>query len=215
ILKTKTLRLIFMAFLHVPGSRPRIPGRVFTQPGRGNYRANSGGGHPGWSVVKWGSLYHRWHDAITISMTERDWLASTRTLPMLEFLPEKSGERKLRLFAVACSRRDPRVATPTDGDEWPLGAVEMAESYADLCKESEVEIAWISATNAVRNTAYVIQDEKILADILRDIYEPLPFRRVALNPGLLHWNNGTVPKLAQAIYEERRFEDLPILADAL
>jgi hypothetical protein len=31
----------------------------------------------------------------------------------------------------------------------------------------------------------------------------------------LHWNGGTVVKLAQAIYEERRWEDLPILADAL
>jgi hypothetical protein len=31
----------------------------------------------------------------------------------------------------------------------------------------------------------------------------------------LAWNDGTVPKLAQAIYEERHFADLPILADAL
>lgn len=31
----------------------------------------------------------------------------------------------------------------------------------------------------------------------------------------LVWNNGTVPRLAAAIYAERRFADLPILADAL
>ena len=29
------------------------------------------------------------------------------------------------------------------------------------------------------------------------------------------WNDGTVRKLAQAIYDDRRFADLPILADAL
>jgi hypothetical protein len=42
-----------------------------------------------------------------------------------------------------------------------------------------------------------------------------PFRPVTLNPTMLTWNAGTVPKLAQAIYDERRFGDLPILADAL
>jgi hypothetical protein len=32
---------------------------------------------------------------------------------------------------------------------------------------------------------------------------------------VLAWNNATVRKLAQSIYEERRFQDLPVLADAL
>ncbi len=32
---------------------------------------------------------------------------------------------------------------------------------------------------------------------------------------ILAWNEGTVPRMAQTIYEERRFEDMPILADAL
>jgi hypothetical protein len=42
-----------------------------------------------------------------------------------------------------------------------------------------------------------------------------PFRPVPLSPAWLVWNDGTIPKLAQAIYDERRFQDLPILADAL
>ncbi len=42
-----------------------------------------------------------------------------------------------------------------------------------------------------------------------------PFRPVRVAPSWLTWNGGTVPKLAQAIYDERRFADLPILADAL
>jgi hypothetical protein len=41
------------------------------------------------------------------------------------------------------------------------------------------------------------------------------FRPSTLDPTVLAWNGGTVPKLAQAIYDERRFADLPILADAL
>jgi hypothetical protein len=42
-----------------------------------------------------------------------------------------------------------------------------------------------------------------------------PFHPAAADPAWIAWNDGTVPKLAQAIYEERRFQDMPILADAL
>jgi hypothetical protein len=31
----------------------------------------------------------------------------------------------------------------------------------------------------------------------------------------LAWRDGTIPKLAQSIYDRRQFADLPILADAL
>lgn len=42
-----------------------------------------------------------------------------------------------------------------------------------------------------------------------------PFRPVATDPTWLSWHDGPVPRIAQAIYAERRFADLPILADAL
>jgi hypothetical protein len=53
------------------------------------------------------------------------------------------------------------------------------------------------------------------AAVLRDLVGPFPFRPMSLDPGWLTWNSGAIPKLAQAIYDERRFADLPILADAL
>jgi hypothetical protein len=52
------------------------------------------------------------------------------------------------------------------------------------------------------------------ARILQELFGN-PFRRVALAPACLGWNGGTVVKMAQAIDEEGRFADLPILADAL
>jgi hypothetical protein len=52
------------------------------------------------------------------------------------------------------------------------------------------------------------------AKVLREIVGN-PFRPVVLDPAWLSWREGTVRKLAQAIYDERRFADLPILADAL
>jgi hypothetical protein len=41
------------------------------------------------------------------------------------------------------------------------------------------------------------------------------FHSPAIDPGWLTWNGGTVVKLAQAIYDERAFDRLPVLADAL
>jgi hypothetical protein len=50
--------------------------------------------------------------------------------------------------------------------------------------------------------------------VLRDIFGN-PFLPVSLAPAWRGWQNGTIPKLAEAIYQDRRFEDLPVLADAI
>jgi hypothetical protein len=53
------------------------------------------------------------------------------------------------------------------------------------------------------------------ADLLRDIIGN-PFRPAPrVDPRVVAWNAGTVVKMAQVIYDERRFTDLPILVDAL
>jgi hypothetical protein len=52
------------------------------------------------------------------------------------------------------------------------------------------------------------------AAIFRDIFGN-PFRPVAIDPAWLTWHESTIPRMAQAIYNERAFDHLPILADAL
>jgi hypothetical protein len=42
-----------------------------------------------------------------------------------------------------------------------------------------------------------------------------PFRPVTLDPSWLKWNDGTVRRIAEGIYEQRAFGRLPILHDAL
>jgi hypothetical protein len=42
-----------------------------------------------------------------------------------------------------------------------------------------------------------------------------PFLAVPIDPGWLTWNSGLVRRLAQGIYDEGRFSDLSVLADAL
>ncbi len=58
------------------------------------------------------------------------------------------------------------------------------------------------------------QPSRELVPLLQDIFGN-PFHKPSLDPAWLAWDNGLVRKLAQAIYDERAFERLPILADAL
>jgi hypothetical protein len=53
-----------------------------------------------------------------------------------------------------------------------------------------------------------------LTTILLDIFAN-PFRPAIANPAWLKWHDGTIPKLAAAIYDERAYQRLPLLADAL
>ena len=50
--------------------------------------------------------------------------------------------------------------------------------------------------------------------MLRDIFRN-PFRPISLDAAWLWWNDGTVRKIAQVIYDDRTFTHMPILADAL
>jgi hypothetical protein len=61
---------------------------------------------------------------------------------------------------------------------------------------------------------YELPEQAEQSRLLRDV-QGNPFRPVAVEPGWLAWNDGTVVKLAQGIYEERAFDRSPILADAL
>jgi len=56
------------------------------------------------------------------------------------------------------------------------------------------------------------QEQAMQCDLLREIIGPALFRPVRLDPT---WLTSTVRHLAEAIYEERAFDRLPILADAL
>src|SRR5208282_1599986 len=59
------------------------------------------------------------------------------------------------------------------------------------------------------------EEAALMADTLRDLFGN-PFRPLpALAPEILSWNDQVIVKMSQAIYDERAFDRLPILADAL
>jgi hypothetical protein len=64
-----------------------------------------------------------------------------------------------------------------------------------------------------KNADGFAEERRLQCGFVRDIFNP--FRPVTIDPTWLAWNDGTVVKLAQAIYDERVFDRMPILADAL
>ena len=105
------------------------------------------------------------------------------------------------------------------------------QSHAMVAARATVrEAAWAAAREAQqqmiqhvwkhveRNWTIAPEEKKAAqqrqADVLRCIFgTPNCHREV--NPDWLTWNDATVVRLAETIYEERSFDCLPILADAL
>jgi hypothetical protein len=69
----------------------------------------------------------------------------------------------------------------------------------------------VSAEEAEAERAEEIRLHRRGVEILRDVIGP----QVVVEPYVLAWKGGTIPKLARAIHDERRWEDMVILADAL
>jgi hypothetical protein len=98
--------------------------------------------------------------------------------------------------------------------EWMT--IAAAYNAARNCAFSDPWDAARFASGETRNAAHVNTPlGRCLASLLREIFDnpfrPSPF----LSPAVLAWNDGTVRRIAESIYEERTFDRLPILADVL
>ena len=166
-------------------------------------------------------------------MTEQEWLACTDPRKMLEFLRGKAGDRKLRLFVCGYFR-----TCNLDIDEPSQVVLETSERFADglatakeleaskkraraaarLGNEAAFHAANVSALDATWAVGRLFGNITTYADrrnkvrLLHDLWGPLPFRPVPINPT---WLNPNAIEEAQAIYQEKAFDRLPILADAL
>jgi len=96
-------------------------------------------------------------------------------------------------------------------------AVAAAQASSLVHMGRAAEAAAVAAGDALspENWLQAKWDEQVLqSDMLRCVFGN-PFRPVSIAPVWLVWNDGTVHRVAQAIYDERAFDRMPILADAL
>jgi hypothetical protein len=174
-------------------------------------------------------------------MTAEEWLTATEPMQMLDFIEPIISERKARLVACACCRRIWHLFILRK-HEPSRKAVELVEAVADG-KVSDLRLpsAWEEArtangpfivhhthaaalttcrmpdnlreliSHAASATGNVVSAKIGQCGILRDIFGN-PFRAVAAGAS---WLTSTVVALADGIYQERAFDRLPILADAL
>ncbi|MCI0459738.1 MAG: hypothetical protein L0Z62_22535 [Gemmataceae bacterium] len=95
--------------------------------------------------------------------------------------------------------------------------VTHAASWAVLRAAGEVRVRdyWAGvAADALGAVKARRTEQEAQAALLRDIVGN-PFRPALVDPPWLTWNRGAVPQMARIIYEERRFEEMPCLGDAL
>jgi hypothetical protein len=154
------------------------------------------------------------------------------------FLRRKTSHRKFRLLACACCRWNQLFMSLPGANEVVAAAERWAEGNGTREEVSEalqdldlspaspafdriggaMELGFRSEDAFVATTytaAWTIDDEPIseqlLTNQIRDIFGN-PFRPVTFDP---EWRTTTALALAQGIYDERAFDRLPILADAL
>jgi hypothetical protein len=160
-------------------------------------------------------------------VTEAEWRACDDPLEMLDFLSNRVCERKAWLLVCGFARlwgaRHPRGL--------PRAAVDALERYADGgATPKEVTAAvrgpdggghrtlanpWHEATVLTRTNRRKRRFSSHAVAVIRDVVGN-PFRPApVIDPAWLAWSGGTVRKLAAASYEERAFDRLPVLADAL
>jgi hypothetical protein len=122
---------------------------------------------------------------------------------------------KLR-FAWGDARRAAGVAYREDRETAEASAM-WAVSL--LC-EADIGRALGAVELAGRCEAYPIDQPRLAVAereqmlLLRDVMSN-PFRPVSIDPAWRRWQDGTIPKLAFAVYNDRAYDQLPILADAL
>ena len=110
------------------------------------------------------------------------------------------------------SRRSHRLEhTPQQEALWAIALTLEDNLVESVWLGTTIQAAFIRAREAGLVPGNGSDECRLLRDVVGN-----PIRAIwPLPQTILAWNYGTVPKVAQAIYDDRAFDRLPILADAL
>jgi hypothetical protein len=163
----------------------------------------------------WDFLTERGQQAVEISERYADYLATPEELLQAQGLAEYDGVGWVAWEAVGWS-------APTAAREASLNAVQLRAERARLSvweRQYEEENVGVEhdeiATRAAEQASRVRAEEHSKQCLLlHDIFGN-PFRSASIDTVWLAWNDGTVRKVAQGIYEDRAFARMPLLAECL
>jgi hypothetical protein len=164
-------------------------------------------------------------------MDEAEWLAGTSAFNMLNYLASQPLHRKLLLFGCACCRRSAPLWSEPGNSEIVrrIEAFAEGEGSAQSVRRSLYARApfsnWrrllIASAKALEDNAWGAAvrlsssvTESVACELLREVIGN-PFDQATINPEWLAWNGGQIVTLAQTIYDEERWQDMPVLADAV
>jgi len=178
-------------------------------------------------------------------MARADWPEQTDPDTMLQMLDRRISERKIRLFPAACCRRIWHRLEPSDrravemAERYADGEVSrsqlakardavrpgtrgaaLARAVSYRLIEAVQQVWWqavslqVAGVSPRQRADAAGAEQQVQCALLRDIAGGIGRPR-GITASCLAWEGGTVVKLARFIYDGRRFEDLPILADAL
>jgi hypothetical protein len=115
----------------------------------------------------------------------------------------------------------PRYAAE-EAAEAPVAAVESSTDDLAAYLPAAKAVGWMTATSDEPDARAETDERSAQAALVRDLFGPLPFRDVPIDPTWLSWNDSTVKKLAQSAYDHRSLPDgtldpgrRAVLADAL
>jgi hypothetical protein len=119
---------------------------------------------------------------------------------------EELREQKDAMYGFATGPPDPEASAWFSGPSEKMSAHRLALAATF----GHGGLSSITRTSAYRMGQYLTGS--VQPALLRDVFGALPFRPVAVDP---LWRTVDVLGLARGIYEDRAFDRLPLLADAL
>jgi hypothetical protein len=145
---------------------------------------------------------------------------SQRAVEVAERFIESEVSRVVLASAITAADEAIRQISIASGPEAEREAAVAATKAAICARITAMRYnhdAWVyAAEDTSWHVRYADENEDgEQASLLRDLFGPLPFGPISRNPLWFAWNNRTVPKIAQTIYDDRAFDRMPILADAL
>jgi hypothetical protein len=129
----------------------------------------------------------------------------------------RMSEQEFSLFRQAASAVFSNTIGSKSQSRFEHAALAVALALSDrACPnwQTAVDVSEYAARAVAASYGTVAEECAAQALLLRDIFDNA-FRHRSLSPALLAWNNSTVVKLAQGIYDDRAFDRLPVLADAI